>query len=86
MRAMTTAVVLSLLATSHVDAGSLLDRHPWLVTKAWYQLCGGNPRLPFDTQWSCCCFSPETGKHCVRHGRAGVLLACVDICNASLCR
>src|ERR1700730_18340186 len=66
MRAILLAFVLSLFSSSLLQAGALVERYPWLVTKAWYQLCGNNRFLAFDPQFSCCCFTQSTGKHCVR--------------------
>jgi hypothetical protein len=83
MRPIMLAFVLSLLSSSHLQAGALLERYPWLVTKAWYQLCGGNRFLPFDPQFSCCCHTLSTGKWCVRRGTG---LDCIQACDAAVCR
>jgi hypothetical protein len=84
MRPVMLAFVFSLVSSSYLQAGTLVERYPWLVTKAWYQLCGGNRFLPFDPQFSCCCRTPSTGKHCVRRG-TGIALDCIQICNTALC-
>jgi hypothetical protein len=86
MRAILLAFVLSLFSSSLVQAGAPVERYPWLVTKAWYQLCGNNRFLAFDPQFSCCCFTQSTGKHCVRRNMTGTALNCIQICDASLCR
>ena len=86
MRAIMLTFVLSLASISYSQANALIERYPWLVTKAWYQLCGNNPRLPFDSQFSCCCVAPATGRHCVRPGRNGIILNCIQICDAAPCR
>jgi hypothetical protein len=86
MRAIMLAFAFSLASSSFSQAETVIERYPWLVTKAWYQLCGGNRSLPFDTQFSCCCAAPATGRHCVRPGRNGILLNCIQICNESPCR
>jgi hypothetical protein len=86
MRAIMLTFVLLLASIPYSQANALIERYPWLVTKAWYQLCGNNPRLPFESQLGCCCFTPATGRHCVRPGRNGFLMNCIRICDAAPCR
>ena len=73
------------MSGSQLQAGTL-QRYQSLVTKAaWYQLCGNKRSLPFDPQFSCCCYTQATGKHCVRHGNNGFMMNCIPICDAARC-
>jgi hypothetical protein len=84
MRSMVLAFAMSLLS-SNLHADALPERHPSLVTKAWYQLCGGKGSLPFDPRFSCCSFTQSTRKYCVRPSN-GFLLNCIQACDAAHCR
>jgi hypothetical protein len=86
MRPIMLAVSLSLLSGSYLQAATLAERYPRLVTAPWYQLCGNKQSLPFDPHFSCCCFTQSTGKHCVRNGSNGFLLNCIHICDVAQCR
>jgi len=85
MRPIMLAFALSLLSSSYLQAGTLVERYPWPITKAWYQLCGGKRFLPFDPVLSCCCFTQSTGKFCVRPGGNGPFFNCIRICDAARC-
>jgi hypothetical protein len=83
MRPIMLALALS-LPCSALHADTLLERYPSLVTKAWYQLCGGKRSLPFDPRFGCCCFTQSTGRYCVRPS-GGFLPNCVYVCDTARC-